>query len=406
MGLVQEVFNSFVLNELQGCASVGHVRYTTAGSSSRENAQPLVSKYQKGTFALVHNGNLVDIDKIRKELEDKGAIFQTNNDSEIIAHLMAKERIKTNSTAEAMMKLMGEISGAYSLIIMTPKRMVVARDPQGFRPLCIGKIKNSYVFASETCALDSIGAEYIRDVEPGEVVVVDENGLSSYRDRCGQPTATCIFEYIYFASPDSMIDGGSVHAARLNAGKYLAQESPVDADVVIGVPDSGIDAALGYARESKIPYGVGFIKNRYIGRTFIKPTQEERESALRIKLNAMREAVDGKRVIMIDDSIVRGTTSGRIVQLLRDAGAKEVHVRISSPPFKNPCYFGTDIADRKYLIACKMSVEETCKHIGADSLAYLSISALSKIAEGTKCGMCDACFTGKYPVYVPQENNR
>lgn len=406
MGLVQEVFNSLVLNELKGHASVGHVRYTTAGSSSRENAQPLVSRYQKGTFALAHNGNLVDIDKMRKDLENQGAIFQTNNDSEIIAHLMAKERIRTNSTAEAMMKLMGEISGAYSLIIMTPKRMVVARDPQGFRPLCIGKIKNSYVFSSETCALDAVGAEFVRDVEPGEVIVVDESGLKSYRDRCGQPTSLCVFEYIYFARPDSILDGASVHAARINAGKYLARESGVDADVVIGVPDSGLDAALGYARESNIPYGVGFIKNRYIGRTFIQPTQEERESALRIKLNAMREAIEGKRVVMIDDSIVRGTTSGRIVQLLRDAGAKEVHVRISSPPFKNPCYFGTDIADRKSLIACKMSVEETCKHIGADSLAYLSISALGKIVKGSKCGNCDACFTGKYPVYVPQENNR
>lgn len=406
MGLVQEVFNSLVLNELKGHASVGHVRYTTAGSSSRENAQPLVSRYQKGTFALAHNGNLVDIDKMRKDLENQGAIFQTNNDSEIIAHLMAKERIRTNSTAEAMMKLMGEISGAYSLIIMTPKRMVVARDPQGFRPLCIGKIKNSYVFSSETCALDAVGAEFLRDVEPGEVIVVDESGLKSYRDRCGQPTSLCVFEYIYFARPDSILDGASVHAARINAGKYLARESGVDADVVIGVPDSGLDAALGYARESNIPYGVGFIKNRYIGRTFIQPTQEERESALRIKLNAMREAIEGKRVVMIDDSIVRGTTSGRIVQLLRDAGAKEVHVRISSPPFKNPCYFGTDIADRKSLIACNMSVEETCKHIGADSLAYLSISALGKIVKGSKCGNCDACFTGKYPVYVPQENNR
>ena len=406
MGLVQEVFNSLVLNELKGHAAVGHVRYTTAGSSSRENAQPLVSKYQKGTFALAHNGNLVDVDRIRKELEDQGAIFQTNNDSEIIAHLMAKERIKTNSTAEAILKLMGEISGAYSLIILTPKRMVVARDPQGFRPLCIGKLKNSYVFASETCALDSVGAEFMREVEPGEVIVVDENGLSSFKERCGQPTSLCIFEYIYFARPDSIIDGASVHAARLNAGKYLAQESPVDADVVIGVPDSGLDAALGYSRESKIPYGVGFIKNRYIGRTFIQPTQEEREAALRIKLNAMREAVEGKRVIMIDDSIVRGTTSGRIVKLLRDAGATEVHVRISSPPFLNPCYFGTDISDRDSLIACKMSVEETCKHIGADSLAYLSLNALGKIAEGSSCGKCDACFTGKYPVYVPQEDNR
>ena len=405
MGLVQEVFNTLVLNELKGRAAVGHVRYTTAGTSSRENAQPLVSKYQKGTFALAHNGNLVNVDKLRDELQSQGAIFQTNNDSEIIAHLMAKERIKTASTADAMLKIMDEISGAYSLIIMTPKRMVAARDPQGFRPLCIGKLKNSYVFASETCALDSVGAKFLREVEPGEIIVVDENGLTSQKEKCGKPQSLCIFEYIYFARPDSVIDNASVHAARLNAGMYLARENPVDADVVIGVPDSGLDAALGYSRESKIPYGVGFIKNRYIGRTFIQPTQDEREAALRIKLNAMREAIGGKRVIMIDDSIVRGTTSGRIVQLLRDAGAKEVHVRISSPPFLNPCYFGTDISDRDSLIACKMSVEETCNYIGADSLAYLSLDALGKIAEGSACGKCDACFTGNYPIYVPQEDN-
>ncbi len=406
MGLVQEVFNNLVLNELKGRAAVGHVRYTTAGASRRENAQPLVSRYQKGTFALVHNGNLVDIDTMRRKLKDEGAIFQTTNDSEIIAHLLAKERIKTDSTAEAILRLMGEISGAYSMIIMTPKRMVVVRDPQGFRPLCIGMIKNSYVFASETCALDSIGAEFVRDVEPGEVIVVDKSGLHSYRDRCGGKTALCVFEYVYVARPDSVIDGVSVHAARLKAGRFLAKESPVEADVVIGVPDSGLDAALGYSQESGIPYGVGFIKNKYIGRTFIQPTQEERESALRIKLNAMREAVSGKRVIMIDDSIVRGTTSGRIVQLLRDAGAKEVHVRISSPPFKNPCYFGIDVADRDSLIACQMSVEETCRHIGADSLAYLSLDAVDKIAEGSRCSRCTACFTGKYPVRVPQEENR
>lgn len=406
MGLVQEVFNNLVLNELKGRAAVGHVRYTTAGASRRENAQPLVSKYQKGTFALVHNGNLVDIERMRCKLSDEGAIFQTNNDSEIIAHLLAKERIKTNSTAEAILRLMDEISGAYSLIIMTPKRMVVVRDPQGFRPLCIGKIKHSFVFASETCALDSIGAEFIRDVEPGEVIVIDENGMRSYRDKCGANTALCVFEYVYVARPDSIIDGLSVHAARLKAGKFLARENPVDADVVIGVPDSGLDAALGYSQESGIPYGIGFIKNKYIGRTFIQPTQHEREDSLKIKLNAMRNSVCGKRVIMIDDSIVRGTTCGRIVQLLRDAGAKEVHVRISSPPFKNPCYFGIDVADRNSLIACQMSLEETRKHIGADSLAYLSLNGVDKIAEGSKCSRCTACFTGNYPVYVPQEDNR
>ena len=364
----------------------------------------MVSRYQKGTFALAHNGNLVDIDRIRRSLEEQGAIFQTTNDSEIIAHLMAKERIHTNSTAEAILKLMDELTGAYSIIIMTPQRMVVARDPQGFRPLCIGKIKNSWVFASETCALDAVNAEFVRDVEPGEVLVADRDGLHSYRDKCGQRTALCVFEYIYFARPDSIIDGESVYKARLEAGRYLAQESPVAADIVIGVPDSGLIAAMGYAQASGIPYGTGFVKNRYIGRTFIQPTQGEREAALRIKLNAMKEAVQGKRVIMIDDSIVRGTTCGRIVTLLREAGAKEVHVRISSPPFLNPCYFGTDIDSRDRLIACQMTLEETCAHIGADSLAYLSIPAMQKLAPNSGCGHCDACFTGRYPVYVPEEN--
>lgn len=404
MGLVQEVFNELVLNELSGFAAVGHVRYATAGASRRENSQPLVSRYQKGSFALAHNGNLVDIDRLRKDLEQQGAIFQTSNDSEIIAQLMAKERIRTGSMPMAMQKVMGEISGAYSLVIMTPHRLMAARDPQGFRPLCIGKLKNSWVFSSESCALDAVGAEYVRDVEPGEIVVADKDGLHSYTELCGQKQSLCIFEYIYFARPDSVIDGQSVHRARLNAGKFLAQESPADADVVIGVPDSGLDAALGYSYESGIPYGVGFIKNRYIGRTFIQPTQAEREAALKIKLNAMREAVAGKRVIMVDDSIVRGTTCRRIVNLLREAGATEVHVRISSPPFLNPCYFGTDIDNRDKLIACQMSLEETCEMIGADSLAYLSIDAMHKLVPNCRLDHCDACFTGNYPVYVPEEN--
>lgn len=406
MGLVQEVFNDFVLNELSGQAAVGHVRYGTTGASSRESAQPLVSRYLKGSFALAHNGNLVNVEAMREELQAQGAIFQSTNDSEIVAHLMAKERINTASTAEAMLKVMKEIKGAYSLVILTPKRLIAVRDPQGFKPMCIGKLKNSYVFASETCALDSIGADYVREVEPGEVVVVDKEGLHSYTELCGQKRALCIFEYIYFARPDSEIEGFSVHQARLNAGKYLARESGVEADVVIGVPDSGLDAALGYSQESGIPYAVGFIKNRYIGRTFIQPTQAEREAALRIKLNAMRNSIEGKRVVMIDDSIVRGTTCGRIVKLLRDAGAKEVHVRISSPPFLNPCYFGTDIDSRDRLIACKMDLEGVKDFIGADSLAYLSIPAMRKIVENTNGGFCEACFTGEYPIYVPEEDNQ
>lgn len=404
-GLVQEVFNDLILRELSGYAAIGHVRYGT-GAGQRENAQPLVSRYQKGSFALANNGSLVNAEEIRKELEEQGGIFQTSGDSEVISLLMAKERISTNSTAEAMMSVMKKLSGAYSVLLMTPHRLIAVRDPQGFHPLSIGKIKNSWVFASESCAFDAVNAEYVRDVEPGEIVVVDRDGLHSYRDMCGKNHALCVFEYIYFARPDSVIEGQSVHHARLNAGRFLAKESPVEADIVIGVPDSGLDAALGYSYESKIPYGVGFIKNRYVGRTFIQPTQEAREFALRIKLNAMREVVQGKRVIMVDDSIVRGTTCRRIVNLLREAGATEVHVRISSPPFLNPCYFGTDIDSRDKLIACQLTLEETREKIGADSLAYLSISAMQNLAPRCNLKCCDACFTGNYPIYVPQEENQ
>ncbi len=399
-GLLQEVFNDLVLRELTGYAAVGHVRAAVAKDRGRENVQPLVSRYQKGTFSLAYNGSLLDAGKIRSQLEEQGAIFHTSNDIEVIAYLLAKERIHTNSTAEALVEVMKKINGAYSLIILTPQRMVVARDPQGFRPLVIGKLNESWVFASETCALDSVGAEYVRDVDPGEIIVVDNDGLHSNKGMCGQKSSLCVFEYIYNARPDSVIDGASVHSARLNAGKFLAQESPVDADVVIGVPDSGLDAALGFSYESGIPYGVGFIKNRYIGRTFIQPTQAEREAALRIKLNAMREAVEGKRVIMVDDSIVRGTTCRRIVNLLREAGATEVHVRISSPPFLNPCYFGTDIDSRDKLIACQFTIEEICEKIGADSLAYLSINAMQNLVPNCRLECCDACFTGNYPVDV------
>lgn len=404
-GLVQEVFSELVLSGLKGYAAVGHVLLGTSNGDSRVNAQPLVSRYQKGSFAIACNSSLVGADKIRRELEEDGAIFHTNTDSEIFANLLARKRLTTNSTAESLLSTMGKLNGAFSTIILTPHRMIAVRDPQGFRPLVMGKLNNAWVFASETCALDSINAEYVRDIKPGEIVVVDENGLTSYEENCNQKNALCIFEYIYFARPDSIVDGQSVHRARLNAGKYLAQETPVEADIVIGVPDSGLDAALGFSQESGIPYGIGFIKNRYIGRTFIQPTQAEREAALRIKLNAMREEINGKRVVMVDDSIVRGTTCKRIVGLLRDVGATEVHVRISSPPFLNPCYFGTDIDSKDKLIACQMTLEETRKLIGADSLAYLSLDALKKLAPNCKLDCCDACFTGNYPVPVPEENN-
>ncbi|MDP4152485.1 MAG: amidophosphoribosyltransferase [Bacillota bacterium] len=400
IGLVPDVFNSVMLNHLKGKMAIGHCRYSTTGNSTIENAQPLVSKYIKGMLALAHNGNLINSHQLRSELEMNGAIFQTTNDSEVIMYILARERLRSSSIEEAVLRSMASLKGAYSIVVMSPEKLIAARDPYGFRPLCIGKIKNSYVFASETCALDAIGAEFVRDVEPGEVVVVGKKGLQSIRENCTGKAKLCIFEFVYFARPDSFIEGASVHTARQEAGKYLALEYPVEADVVVGVPDSGLDAALGYSRESGIPYGIGFIKNRYVGRTFIQPTQGQRDVAVKIKLNVLKSTVKGKRVVLVDDSIVRGTTSKRIVSELRAAGATEVHMRISSPPFLNPCYFGTDIDSRDKLIACIMSNEEICKELGADSLGYLSIENLHKIPVGANCDFCDGCFTGKYPMDV------
>lgn len=404
LGLVPEVFGDVMLNHMGGGKmAVGHVRYSTTGSNNRENAQPLVMKYIKGSIALAHNGNLVNAYELRRELELNGAIFQTTNDSEVIAYIIARARLRAPSIEMAVVEAMNALKGAYSVVMMSPRKLIAARDPNGFRPLCIGKMKNSYVFASESCALDSIGAEFVRDVEPGEVVVADKDGIRSLKQHCGGKSSLCVFEYIYFARPDSVMDGESVHLARQRAGEFLARSHPAAADLVVGVPDSGIDAALGYARESGIPYGMGFIKNKYVGRTFIQPTQGKRDTAVRIKLNALSSAVKGKRVVMVDDSIVRGTTSARIVSLLREAGATEVHVRVSSPPFTNPCFFGTDIDSRKNLIACRMSIDEICRTLGADSLGYLGTDELDKIAPHSKCGFCKGCFTGSYPVEVPDE---
>ena len=356
IGLVPDVFNRETLEKLgQGNMAVGHCRYSTTGTVNAVNSQPLVVRHCKGALAMAHNGNLVNAAQLRQDLEMNGAIFHTTNDSEVISYIITQERLKSKSIEDAIEKAMDKIKGAYCLIIMSPKKLIAVRDPNGFHPLCIGKTEKGYVFASESCALDSIGAQFVRDVEPGEIAIADETGLRSIRTHCGRPSSLCVFEYVYFARPDSVIEGVSVHAARRKAGALLYRQNPVEADVVIGVPDSGLDAALGYAQESGIPYGVGFVKNRYIGRTFIQPTQGERENAVHIKLNAMKETVCGKRVVMVDDSIVRGTTSARIVKLLRDAGAKEVHFAVSSPPFLNPCYFGTDIDSRDKLIACSMS---------------------------------------------------
>ncbi len=407
MGLLNEAFTPETLEKLKGDIGVGHVRYSTAGGSTRENAQPLVLNYVKGTLALAHNGNLVNALDLRHELEYTGAIFQTTIDSEVIAYLIARERLKSATVEEAVQNAMRKLSGAYSLVIMSPRKLMGVRDPYGFRPLCIGKRGNAYILASETCALDTIGAEYVRDVEPGEIVTISpERGLVSDRSLClpSNEHARCVFEYIYFARADSRFDGVSVYDSRIMAGRFLAKDSPVDADLVVGVPESGNCAALGYAMESGIPYGQAFVKNTYVGRTFIKPRQKNRESSVQVKLNAIREAVSGKRIIIIDDSIVRGTTSDRIVRMLREAGAVQVHMRVSSPPFLWPCYFGTDVPAREQLIAYERTTDEICKVIGADSLAYLGIDRLDEIAG--HLGICKGCFTGKYPVEPPKEDIR
>lgn len=399
-GLVNEVFNESILEKLPGRMAVGHVRYSTAGGSLRENVQPLVLRYVKGTLAIAHNGNITNTAELKKELEKTGAIFQTTADTEVIAYLIARERIDAPSIEESVKRVMKKLKGAFSLLVMSPNKLIAARDPWGFRPLCMGKRDDAFVFASESCAFDSIDAEFIRDIEPGEIVCVEDGNLKTDKELCGGKSHLCIFEHIYFARPDSHIDGEVVHETRLKAGEFLAKQSPVEADVVVGVPDSGLSAAEGYSQYSGIPNGMGFVKNRYIGRTFIKPKQSERSIAVKMKLNVLKRVVAGKRVVMVDDSIVRGTTSGRIVNMLREAGATEVHVRISSPPFAWPCFFGTDIPSREALVANKYSVEKTAELINADSLDYLSLDNLYKIAPNSKCTFCDACFTGNYAVDV------
>lgn len=404
MGLVTEVFNNNILDSLSGQMGISHVRYSTAGGSVLENAQPLVMRYVKGTLSVAHNGNLTNAVEIRKQLEQRGAIFQTTIDSEVICYVIARERLKCHSVEDAVARTMQVIEGAYSLLVMSPRKVIAARDPHGFRPLCMGKVNGSYVFASESAALDACGAEFVRDIEPGEIVIADKDGLRSMKPELGEKKKSlCIFEYIYFARSDSFIDGVSVYEARKQAGKILARTFPVEADMVIGVPKSGIDAAIGYSEESGIPYEKAIVKNSYIGRTFIKPSQKERMKSVRIKLNPITNMVKGKRVVIIDDSIVRGTTVDRIVTMLRDAGAKEVHMRISSPPFMWPCYYGTDIPSRGELIACNHSIEEITKLSGADSLGYLPVESLHEMIGYAPIGFCDGCFTGKYPAAITKE---
>lgn len=410
LGLVSEVFTELRLKRLgTGSIAIGHTRYGTTGSNARANCQPMVVNHIKGRMALAHNGNIVNASELRRALELQGSIFHTTSDTEVISYTITKERLTTPSIEAAVSCAMYKIDGAYSLVLMSPSKLIAARDPHGFRPLCYGtRDDGSYVVASESCALEAVHAHFVRDLDPGEILVFNKNGVKSMREHCGmEKRTTCIFEYIYFARPDSIVDGVGVHEARVRAGRCLAESHPADADVVIGVPDSGLDAALGFSQASGIPYEVGFIKNKYIGRTFIAPGQSARENLVRIKLNPISSVVRGKRVVMIDDSIVRGTTSARIVRLLREAGATEVHVRSSAPEFLNPCYYGVDIDSRDNLIACHHTVEEIAEIIGADSLGYLRKEDLCRLLDG-KPGenYCSACFDGNYPTQTPAEGEK
>ena len=407
LGLVSEVFTQEALSKLpMGSMAVGHVRYGTTGANDRRNCQPMEVNHQKGKMALAHNGNLSNAAELRDRLELSGAIFHSTSDTEIIAYIVTQQRLKTPSIEAALSAAMYELDGAYSLVLMSAQKLICARDPYGFRPLCYGRLPGGgYAAASESCALKAISAEFVRDVEPGEILVFGPEGVVSRREHCGErPKKLCVFEYIYFARPDSRLDGVSVHMARLRAGEILAKCCPADADLAIGVPDSGLDAALGFSRASGIPYGIGLIKNKYIGRTFISPGQGERLDQVKIKLSAIEEVVRGKRLVLVDDSIVRGTTSRRIVGLLREAGAKEIHLRVSAPPFLHPCYYGTDIDSRENLIACRHTVEETAALIGADSLGYLPVGELPALAGAP--AICSACFDGGYPTPVPAHTRK
>ena len=401
LGLVNEVFDEESLENLGGNLGVGHVRYSTAGGTRAENAQPLVINYVKGTLAIAHNGNLTNAVELRHELEYTGAIFQTTIDSEVIAYCIARERLYAGTAEKAVKGAMKKIKGAYALVVSSPRKLIGARDPLGLRPLCIGKRDNTWFLASESCAIAAVGADFVRDVKPGEIVTLTADGIASDMEMAipKEEQRHCVFEYIYFARTDSTLDGVNVYHSRITAGKALAQSYPVEADLVVGVPDSGLMAAKGYAEESGIPFGMAFHKNSYVGRTFIKPRQSQRESSVKIKLNVIEEVVRGKRIVMVDDSIVRGTTCANIIKMLKKAGALEVHVRISAPPFLYPCYFGTDVPSNEQLIAHSHTTEEIRQMIGADSLGYMEIEKLRDMVPGL--GYCDACFTGNYPMEVP-----
>ncbi len=403
MGHVAEAFSRTELAQLPGNIAIGHVRYSTTGESSLKNAQPFAVEYAHGSIAVAHNGNLVNASDLRRKLEMDGSIFQTTSDSEVIVHLIARAReLETENRIVTALK---QVEGAYSLLFLSESKLIAVRDPMGFRPLCLGRLKDAFVFASETCAFDLIEAEFIRELEPGEVVIVDAKGLRSYRPFAPEPPRFCVFEHVYFARPDSHIDGRSVYRVREALGRRLAVEHPVEADVVVPVPDSGTAAAIGFARESGIPYDMGLIRSHYVGRTFIEPQQSIRHFGVKLKLNAVREILAGKRVVVVDDSLVRGTTSRKIVKMLRNAGAKEVHLRISSPPTTHPCYYGIDTPTRSELIASSHTAEEIARYVTCDTLGYLSLegmmqavrSALPAAPVGERAH-CDACFTGKYPI--------
>lgn len=406
MGLVQEVFSDAVLERLgTGDIGIGHVRYSTTGESYVANAQPLVVQYKGGSIALAHNGNLVNADKLRDDLEEQGTIFTTSIDSEVIANLFARHY--QLGYLDSLKKTLEKIKGAYALVITCEDKLIGVRDPHGLRPLCLGRFPDGgYILASESVALDVVGADFVRDIEKGEIVVIDQEGVSSYTYDLGSRKAVCSFEYVYFARPDSIMDGQSIYIARVNAGRQLAKEHPVEADLVIAVPDSGIAAAIGFAEASGIPYGVGLIKNKYMGRTFIQPDQKSRELAVRLKLNVLKDDVRGKRLVLIDDSIVRGTTSRRIVDMLKAAGATEVHVRVSSPPVKHSCYFGIDTPSKKQLVGAVHTIEEIRDMIHADSLGYLSIKGLVESIGAPYEKLCAACFNGDYPMAVPTSANK
>ena len=396
-GLVTEVFTEEKISQLKGNAAIGHVRYATAGGGGYDNVQPLLFRSQNGSLALSHNGNLINASMLKFQLENQGSIFQTTSDTEVLAHLMKRSGYLT--VRESLKNSLPMLKGGYAFVILTEKEMLVALDPNGLRPLALGKLNDAYVVASETCAFDIIGAEYIRDVEPGEMLVINHEGVQSEIFSYHTTKAICSMEYVYFSRPDSNIQGINVHTARKNLGRELAREAPIDADVVTGVPDSSISAAIGYAEATGIPYEMGLIKNRYVGRTFIQPSQALREQGVKMKLSPVRGVVEGKRVVMVDDSIVRGTTSRRIVSLLKEAGAKEVHVMISAPPIKHPCFYGIDTPTNEELIAYNHSIEEMKELIGCDSLHFLSVQGLLK-AIGKETGQCLACFTGHYPTEV------